>query len=95
MLNIISKSKNFHKFYLYAKKLDEPIYQYFIDNWPRRGEDIGFDLLEYSSDINDIIDLNFVDQSIQKLRVFDDIVCERNLDKVSELFFAIVKVIAQ
>ena len=86
LMNIINESKNFHKIYLYAKKLDEPLYQCFIDNWTKLGESIGFDILEYSNDINDIVDLNSVDQSIQNLIVFDDMVCERNLDKVSELF---------
>ena len=30
LMNIIELSKNFHKIYLYAKKLDEGLYQYII-----------------------------------------------------------------
>ena len=69
-MNIINESKNFHKIYLYAKKLDKPLHQCFIDNWTRRGECISPEILEYSSDINDIVDLNSVDQSIQNLIVY-------------------------
>ena len=47
---------------------------------------MGFEILQYSNNINDIVDLNSVDQRIQNLIVFDDMACERNLDKVSELF---------
>ena len=86
LMNIKNNSKTFHKIYLYAKKLDEPLYQCFIENWTEHDYLMGFDILECSNDINDIVDLNFVDQSIQNLIIFDDMVCERNLDKVSEWF---------
>ena len=87
-MNILNESKYFLKVYWYAIKLDEPLYQCggFIDNWINLSESIGFEILECSNDNDDVIDLNSFDQSIQNLVVFDDMVCEINLDKVSGLF---------
>ena len=86
LMNIINESKNLHKIYLHSKTLDDALYQCFIDNWTRRGESMDFEILEYSNDINGIFDLNTVDQTVRNLIVYDDMVCERNINKVSELF---------
>ena len=86
LMNIIELSENFHKIYLYAKKLDESLYQYLIDSWEKRGEKLGIQLIEYSNVIEDMVHVDEVDGSIQNLIVIDDFVCEKNLDKVSELF---------
>ena len=86
LMNIIELSENFHKIYLYAKKLDESLYQYLIDSWEKRGEKLDVELIVYSNVIEDMISVDDVDESIQNLIVIDDFVCEKNLDKVSELF---------
>ena len=86
LMNVIELSGNFHKIYLYAKKLDEPLYQCFIDNWVARSTRLDSDLIAYSNDYNDTVSVNDLDESIQNLIVFDDMVTERNLSKVSELF---------
>ena len=86
LMNIIELSANFHKIYLYAKKLDESLYQYLIDSWEKRGSKLNTDLITYSNDIEDTVSIDDVDESVQNLIVFDDFVCERNLSKVSELF---------
>lgn len=86
LMNIIELSENFHKIYLFAKKLDESLYQYLIDSWEKRGDKLGIDLIYTSNDIEDMISVDDVDESIQNLIVIDDFVCERNLSRVSELF---------
>ena len=86
LMNLIDQSKNFHKIYLYAKKIDEPLYQCFIDTWLNKSKDSGFDLITFSNDFNDTVEINDVDESIQNLIIFDDMVTESNLSKVSELF---------
>ena len=86
LMNLIELSKNFHQIYLFAKKLDEPLYKYLIDSWTKRGEDIGLDLITYSNDNDDIVSVDEVDDTKQNLIIIDDFICERNLSKVSELF---------
>ena len=86
LMNIIELSKNFHKIYLYAKKLDESLYQYLIDSWERRSEKLGMDLIQYSNNIEDLITVDDVDESVQNLIILDDFCVEKNLDKVSEFF---------
>ena len=93
LMNIINESNKVHKIYLHAKNLDEPLYQCFIDYWTERGKSIGFDILEYSNDINDVVHLTLVEHGIQNLIVFDNTVYERNLDKVSDCLFVGVKII--
>ena len=82
LMNIIELSKNFLKIYLYAKKLDESLYQYLIDEWKKRAEDI----ITVSNNVDDIVDINDINENIQNLIIFDDFVVEKNLGKVSELF---------
>ena len=67
LMNIIELSENFHHIYLYAKKLDESLYQYLIDSWEKRGTKLGLNLITYSNDIEDMISVNDVDESIQNL----------------------------
>ena len=38
LMNLIEESKNFHKIYLYAKKIDEPLYNCFIDSWLQKSK---------------------------------------------------------
>ena len=86
LMNIIELSKNFHHIYLYAKKLDESLYQFLIDNWEARGAKLDQNLITYSNNIDDFVSIDDVDETVQNLIVIDDFVCERNLSKVSELF---------
>ena len=83
---LIEQSKAFHKIYLYAKKLDEPLYLYLIDEWQNRSQKCGKTLIEYSESLNDAVTLQEVDESIQNLIVFDDMIVEKNLKQVEELF---------
>ena len=86
LMNIIDKSKSFYKIYLYAKKLDEPLYQCFIDTWLDKSKETGVDLITFSNDFNDTVKADDVDENVQNLIIFDDMVTESNLSRVSELF---------
>ena len=89
LMNLIEESKNFHKIYLYAKKIDEPLYNCFIDSWLEKSEDTGIDLITFSNDFNDTVDINDVDdEKIQNLIIFDDMVTESNLNRVSEIYIS-------
>ena len=83
---LIEESKAFHKIYLYAKKLDEPLYKFLIDEWEKRSEKQGKTLIEYSENLDDVPSLKSIDESIQNLFIFDDMVVEKNLKQIEELF---------
>jgi hypothetical protein len=83
---MIDECKNFDKIYLYAKKLDEPLYEDLINHWKTVGDEYGYHLIEYSNDITKIVNINDIDENIQNLIVFDDMVTEKNLKRVEELF---------
>jgi hypothetical protein len=86
LLNLIEDSKNFRKIYLYAKKLDEPLYQYLVEHWTKKSNQLGIPLIEYSNDISKVVQPGDLDEGIQNLIVFDDMVTESNLSIVRELF---------
>ena len=83
---MIEESKAFHKIYLYAKKLDEPLYRFLINEWEKRSEKQGETFIEYSESLDDVPSLKEVDESIQNLFIFDDVRVEKNLKQVEELF---------
>ena len=83
---MINEAKNFQKIYLYAKKLTEPLYEWLIDTWEQKSKEIGKDLIEYSNSVDDIINVDSIDESLQNLIIIDDMISEKNLSKVSELF---------
>ena len=64
---LIEESKAFHKIYLYAKKLDEPLYEFLIDEWEKRSQKQNDTLIEYSDMLQDTVTLENIDESIQNL----------------------------
>ncbi len=86
LIHIIRTCKNFDKIYLYAKKLDEPLYKSLIDLWERASAKFNIDLIEHSNDISDIIQVDGINENKQNLIIFDDMVTEKNLKNVAELF---------
>jgi hypothetical protein len=86
LIHIINTCKNFDKIYLYAKKLDEPLYQYLIKHWGDIGTRHGLNLIEYSNDVSQTIDVDEIDENKQNLLIFDDMVTEKHLKGVEELF---------
>ena len=83
---LIEESKTFHKIYMYTKKLGKPLHRYLIDEWEKLSEKQGETLIEYSEPLDDIPSLKEVDESIQNLFIFDDMIVEKNLKQVEELF---------
>ena len=83
---LIEESKAFHKIYLYAKKLDEPLYSILIDEWEKQSEKQGETLIEYSESLDDVPNLKEVDESIQNPFIFDDMIVEKNLKRIEEIF---------
>ena len=43
-------------------------------------------MIEYSEDLEQVVSLNDIDESIQNLIIFDDMIVEKNLKHVEELF---------
>jgi hypothetical protein len=86
LIYIIRTCENFDKIYLYAKKLDEPLYKSLIDLWEKTSVKYHTDLIEYSNDILDVIDVDDLNQNKQNLLIFDDMVTEKNLKSVEDLF---------
>ena len=86
LLNIITMCSNFDKIYLYARKLEEPKYKYLINHYEIMGKRHDHEFIAYSDDIKDCILVDEVDENIQNLIIFDDMVTERNLANVSDLF---------
>ena len=74
----INESKNYHRIYLYAKNLEEPLYQYLIDKFE--------DIITYSNKIDDIVSVDELEKSLQNLIIFDNLITEKNLRRVSEIF---------
>ena len=83
---MIDQSRNFDKIYLYAKKLDEPLYEDLIEHWEKIGQRCPYLIIEYSNDVTNTVDVNNLNESIQNLIIFDDMVTEKNLKNVEELF---------
>ena len=90
----IEKAKAFHKSYLYAKKLDEPLYQHLIDEWKNRSRKQEQTLIKYSEDFEQVVSLDEIDESIQNLIIFDDIIVEKNLNILKSFSYVVVRVIA-
>ena len=88
LIHIIKKCRNFDKIYLYAKKLDEPLYEHLIDHWTRVGDMHRLNLIEYSNDISETVEVDDINENIQNLIIFDDMVCEasKSLKDVEEFF---------
>ena len=82
----IERSKAFNKMYLYAKKLDQPLYLYLIDEWKNRSKEQKQALIKYSEELEQVFSLDEIDESIQNLIIFDDRIVEKNLRHVEELF---------
>jgi hypothetical protein len=80
---------NYHKVYLYAKDFSEDKYQYLIKEFEKIAERAGVPVEEifvHSDKLDEIIDVDDVDKSKMNLVIFDDLVNERNQDKIKELY---------
>lgn len=92
LLNLLfhdTYSLNYHKVYLYAHDLSEPKYEYLIKKFENIADDMRVpveEIFEHSDKMNEIIDVDDLDKKKMNLVIFDDLVNEKNQDKIKELY---------
>ncbi len=71
LLNLIKYSENYDKIYLFAKKLDEPLYQRLINHFRDNESEYHERILEIaSSNISDVPPADAIDETFQNLIIF-------------------------
>lgn len=91
ILNLIEGIGEIEFIFLFAKKIDEPLYKYLIKEYEERGEKAGKQLIYYSNDISKLPDVNRIESVIENskaLLIVDDFVNEpsKNLQSVSDAY---------
>jgi hypothetical protein len=89
LMNLIFTMKCFHKIYLFAKKIDEDLYKLLQKIFEAVGKQVGQQLIYASTDLTGCKSLmTTVDQSLQNLVIFDDMIYskKKDMEKVEELF---------
>lgn len=90
VLNLILYYLHFNKLYVYAKKLDEPIYEYLQNLFNKMKEfipdDTDNDLGDFRSSLEDVESLDNLDESKQNLVIFDDFLNERDQHIIKDYF---------
>jgi hypothetical protein len=87
-LNLVRLMSCFTQIFLFAKCLDEPLYQFLIKSMEKAGKKAGRQLIFYSSDISEIPNIDEIDRDEHTLFIFDDLVSEsvKAQKNVSDLF---------
>ena len=89
LMNIIQASKAYTKIYLFAKALDEPLYDYLQVKLAKLKDLNGASVLVTSSALDDLQDVEDFNPCEQNLVIFDDMISEgakKIKDKLSDLF---------
>lgn len=86
LLNIIVLMQYYTRIFIYARKLDEPLYAEMIRVLEMLGKKWGRTIVTYSSNVKDIPKCSAFDSKERNLCIFDDLITEKNLGNVSELF---------
>ena len=103
LLHLINNLHPIDKIYLYAKDINEPKYEYLINNRERAGTknvNDPHDFIEYSDDMDDVLDdINNYNKNRDKkvLIVFDDMIADIEYNKkfkriIKELFYRACKI---
>ena len=75
----------YDQIHLYAKNLEQQKYQDMINNFNEISQSVGYDVLVCSN--NEIVPVeNMMDDSAQKIVIFDDFVCEKNQKPLIDYF---------
>lgn len=85
-LNVLLDCNAFEKIYIYAKQLDQPLYKWLISKLQLAEKKIKQNIVTYSEDIKEIPTLDEFNPNIQNLIIIDDMVLEKNLKSVEELY---------
>jgi len=91
IMNMIDGVGEFKYIYLFAKLLDEPLYNYLIKKYEKRGEKAGEQRIFFSNDLKDLPDIGEIRDTIGKdkaLLIVDDMVNEpsKNLKAVCDSY---------
>lgn len=86
IINLINDCNCFERIYIYAKSLDQPLYKFLIDRFEKIGAKVGQKLITYSDDLKDIPKTTDFDKSVQNLVIIDDMIMEKKLKAVEELY---------
>lgn len=86
LMNLINDINCFTQIYLYVKMPQEPLYQLFIDSVREFEKKIGGKIITISSNTEDILDVDDFDKQHNNLVIFDDLVLDKHLDRVSQIY---------
>ena len=85
-VNIIIECNAFERIYIYAKQLDQALYEFLIKNLEKVQAKLKKQIITYSSEISDIPSPDKFDKTKQNLIIIDDMIMEKNLKSVEELY---------
>ena len=85
-VNLITECNAFERIYIYAKQLDQPLYEFLITNLEKVQSKLKKQIITYSSEITDIPSPDKFDKTKQNLIIIDDMIMEKNLKSVEELY---------
>ena len=91
-LNLIKKINIFTKFFIFAKNLNEDLYRFFIYKIQQKEVELSLKydeevkLVYTSSNVEEIPGAEEFDKNENNIVIIDDMICEKNLKSVSEIF---------
>lgn len=85
-LNLILLFLYYDNLYIYARDTQEPAYQFLMKIFNNKKIKREFDTIIFSSDPNEIIDVDELDNEKQNLIIFDDYVTTKDQSKIKDLF---------
>lgn len=91
LLNIVDQLNCFHRFYIFCRNLDQPLYRFFIDKLKGVAQNVGVgedDLFVASNTLDDLPEIDKFDKNVNNLVIIDDFVGDsnKNLKKVENFF---------
>jgi len=85
-MNVITDCNAFEKIYIYAKELDQPLYNYLIKKIEKVEAKLKKKIISYSSDVKEIPSPDIFNKNTQNLIIIDDMIMEKNLESVETLY---------
>ena len=85
-INLITECNAFEKIYIYAKQLDQPLYNFLIKKIEKVEAKLKKKIVSYSSEVKEIPSPDIFDKRTQNLIIIDDMIMEKNLKNVEELY---------
>lgn len=82
LLNLILKFSTFDKLYIFSKHLHQPKMVLLNDIFDKVKEKTDEDILFMSNELDDLLPVDEIDDEVQNLIIFDDMICEKDLTPV-------------